>query len=108
MSKDLIFKAISDQTRRKIISLIVAAGSTMNIHAIADNFDISRQAVTKHIKVLEQSGIIKINKRGREQICMINLIPLKDVDQWIANYRKFWTDKLDHLEDFLDKNSHHL
>lgn len=108
MSKDLIFKAISDHTRRQIISLLVAAGSAMNLHAIAENFDMSRQAVTKHIKVLEKSGIIKVNKRGREQICMIDLKPLKDVDQWIANYRQFWTEKLDNLEDFLDKNSDHL
>jgi DNA-binding transcriptional ArsR family regulator len=100
MQRD-IFKAIADPTRREIINLI--AHQSMNLNAVADNFDMSRPAVSKHIKILTECGLLIINQQGRERFCKANLSQLKEVTDWAEQYRRFWTKKLDALDQFLAK-----
>jgi DNA-binding transcriptional ArsR family regulator len=96
-----VFQAIADPTRRDIIGLI--AHQTLNLNAIADNFDISRPAISKHIKILTQCGLLTIKQRGRDRYCEANFKQLNEVSDWVEQYRAFWTNKLDALGEFLDK-----
>jgi len=98
MNRD-IFKAIADPTRREIINLI--AHQSMNLNAVADNFDMSRPAVSKHIKILTSCGLLVIKQQGRERFCHADLRQLKEVTDWAEQYRRFWSQKLDALGQFL-------
>jgi DNA-binding transcriptional ArsR family regulator len=98
-----VFQAIADPNRRKIIQMI--ARQSLNLNAVAEKFEISRPAISKHIKILTECGLITIRKEGRERYCDANLRRLGEVSQWIEQYRVFWTAKLDALGDFLNKES---
>lgn len=100
-STNNIFKAIADPTRREILYLLVAATTALSINSIADNFKYSRQAITKHIEVLNTAGLVQIEKKGREKYCFPNPKPLKEVHDWLSAYQRFWDSKLDMLEKFL-------
>jgi len=100
-----VFQAIADPTRREIIDAL--AGRPLNFNAVADEFDISRQAVTKHIRILHECGLIVIKKKGRERLCEARLDRLDLVSEWLERYRRFWGQKLDalgrHLESDVSK-----
>ena len=96
-----VFQAIADPTRRQIIGLL--ANNPLNLNAVAEKFDISRPAVSKHIRILTECGLIEIRQTGRERYCYTNLKQLKEVADWTEKYRIFWTQKLDALENFLNK-----
>lgn len=97
-----VFQAIADPTRRNIINLI--AHQTLNLNAVAEKFDISRPAISKHIKILTQCGLIVIKKEGRERYCEAKLDKLNEVAEWVEQYRIFWETKLDALDNFLKTN----
>jgi len=96
-----VFQAIADPTRREIIRMI--ATQTLNLNSVADKFDISRPAISKHIKILTECGLIIINQKGRERHCEANLRKLNEVSDWVEQYKKFWTQKLDALENYLEE-----
>jgi DNA-binding transcriptional ArsR family regulator len=96
-----VYQAIADPTRREIIGVI--ANSTMNLNAVADNFNISRPAISKHIKILTECGLIVIRQQGRERYCEARLQKLNEVSKWVDQYKVFWTQKLDALGAFLAK-----
>jgi DNA-binding transcriptional ArsR family regulator len=96
-----VFQAIADPTRREIIHLL--AHQTLNLNAISDNFEISRPAVSKHIRILTECGLLIITQQGRERYCKADLQKLKEVSEWTEQFRSFWTQKLDALGDFLEK-----
>lgn len=96
-----VFQAIADPTRREIINLI--AGRSMTPTAIADHFKASRQAVSKHIKILTECGIIAIIPRGNERICSVQPKRLEEVSDWIAAFRKNYDQQFDKLDDLLKK-----
>jgi DNA-binding transcriptional ArsR family regulator len=98
-----VFQAIADPTRRKIIGML--ATQVLNLNAVAEKFDISRPAISKHIKILAECGLIVIKQQGRERYCEAKLKKLNEVHQWIEQYRIFWTKKLDALESFLSKEN---
>lgn len=94
-----VFQAIADPTRRAIIGLL--AGQTLTLNAVAENFNISQPAVSKHMRILTECGLVAIVKQGRERHCTATLEGLRDVAQWAERYRLFWNKKLDKLEDLL-------
>lgn len=94
-----VFQAIADPTRRAIINMI--ADKPMNLNAVAGQFDISRPAISKQIKILTQCGLVTITQRGRERYCQAKLQKLNEVSEWVEQYRVFWNKKLDALENFL-------
>jgi DNA-binding transcriptional ArsR family regulator len=95
------FQAIADPTRRQIIGLVVKRPMTLN--EIAGRFDITRQAISLQVKVLEECGLIVVTRQGRERYCEARLDGLSEVSLWIAKYRKYWESKLDSLESYLYK-----
>lgn len=98
------FAAIADPTRRAIIDLL--AQRELNIHQISAHFNtVSRQAVTKQVKYLEDSGLVNIVKNGREKYCYLALEHLQEVNNWIKQYEKFWNKKLDNLDSYLKKRN---
>ena len=94
-----VFQAIADPTRREIIHVV--ARKPLNLNAVAETFDISRQAVSKHIKILTECGLIVVRQQGRERFCEARLDSLQEVSAWIEQYRTFWSNKLDALEKHL-------
>lgn len=94
-----VFQAIADPTRREIINLI--SHRSLNLNAVADNFDISRPAISRHIKILTECGLIIIKQQGRERYCEARLEKLHEVSEWVESFRIFWTAKLDALGSFL-------
>lgn len=94
-----VFQAIADPTRRSIINML--ADKKLNLNAVAEKFDVSRPAISKHIKILAQCGLIVINKQGRERYCEARLEKLNEVSYWVDQYRRFWMAKLDALEKHL-------
>ena len=96
-----VFQAIADPTRRQIINMV--ADKPLNINTIADSFDVSRQAISLHIKILIECELLKIKKQGRERFCEAQMGPLNEVALWLENYRKHFESKLDNLETYLGK-----
>jgi DNA-binding transcriptional ArsR family regulator len=94
-----VFQAIADPTRREIISMI--AHQSLHLNSVAEKFDVSRPAISKHIKILTECGLITIKQQGRHRYCEANLNKLNEVSDWVEQYRKFWTQKLDALETYL-------
>ena len=96
-----VFQAIADPTRRDIITLIAKQSLTPN--ALADNFDMSRQAISKHVKILTECGLIVINQKGRERYCYIQAEKLNEVTDWITDFRKLWEKRFDKLDTVLKR-----
>ncbi|MEO7531256.1 MAG: metalloregulator ArsR/SmtB family transcription factor [Sediminibacterium sp.] len=96
-----VFQAIADPTRREIINLL--AHQSLNLNSVADQFNVSRPAISKHIKILTECGLVIIKQQGRERYCEAKLDKLNDVSDWVAKYRKFWTTKLNSLERYLEE-----
>ena len=97
-----VFQAISDPTRREIIGLL--AGEAQTLNAVASHFDISRPAISKHMRILRECGLVRIRQEGRERYCHVQLTPLKEVMDWTSMYKRFWDQKLTQLQAFVDSD----
>ncbi|TDW99973.1 ArsR/SmtB family transcription factor [Dinghuibacter silviterrae] len=95
-----VFQAIADPTRREIIGLL--SRKTLTLNGVAENFTVSRPAISKHIRILSECGLVVIRQQGRERYCAANLQRIKEVSDWADQYREFWKGKLDQLEAFLE------
>ncbi|GJM35878.1 MAG: transcriptional regulator [Saprospiraceae bacterium] len=98
-----IFKVIADPTRREIFHILMIATTALSITQISEQFEISRQGVTKHIKLLEEAGLVRTIEQGRERFCEANPTPLNEIKNWLAVYDKFWDTKLRKLDDYLNR-----
>jgi DNA-binding transcriptional ArsR family regulator len=96
-----VFQAIADPTRRQIIDIV--AKQPLNLNAVAERFDMSRQAVSLHVKILEECGLILLRQQGRERYCEVKLDKLNEVSAWVDQYKQYWERKLDSMEDYLSK-----
>ena len=94
-----IFQAIADPTRRAILVLIATQAMTPN--ALADHFDTTRQAVSKHIKVLTECQLLTQNKVGREIHYHFNPSKMKEIDHWMEQFKKHWEDRFNQLDQIL-------
>ncbi len=95
MKRD-IFQAIADPTRRAIIALIALQAMTPN--AIAEHFDTSRQAVSKHLRILTECEVIKQEQKGREIYYQLEIDKMKEIDKWLEQYRKIWETRYHQLD----------
>jgi DNA-binding transcriptional ArsR family regulator len=93
------FQVIGDPTRRKMLMLL--SEDSLTINSLADNFEMSRPAVSKHIKILYNSGFITIQDIGRERYCTLKKDGFEELQAWISHFDKFWTSKLKKLETLL-------
>ena len=96
-----VFQAIADPVRREIIDLLSVEIRTVN--AIAEKFEVSRPAVSKHLRILKECGIIVINKKGRERFCQIQPGKLIPAFLWMEQYRALWSARLDSFENHMKK-----
>ncbi len=94
-----VFQAIADPTRRQIIGMI--ANQSLNLNAIAENFDMSRQAISLHIKILSECGLIMIRQQGRERYCEPQLKNLSEVYNWVEQYKELWEGRLNKMDQLL-------
>lgn len=94
-----IFQAIADPTRRAIIALIALQAMTPN--AIADNFNMTRQAVSKHLRILTECDLVKQEQKGREIYYSLEIDKMKEIDQWITQFRTIWESRFSQLDNVL-------
>jgi DNA-binding transcriptional ArsR family regulator len=96
-----VLKAASDETRRSILTTLVQQGAT-RVTDVAEHYEMSLNAVSKHIKVLENAGLIKRKTHGRVHLIEVDLAPLNEVDEWFKQLRSIWDLRLDALENILN------
>ena len=96
-----VFQAIADPTRRAIIGVI--AQQPVNVNTIAEQFDVSRQAISLHLKILAECGLLNIKQLGRERLCEAKLEKLNEVHAWVEQYHKLWTGRLNALKNFIEQ-----
>ena len=94
-----IFQAIADPTRRAIITLIAVQSMTPN--AIAEHFDTTRQAVSKHLKILTECELVNQESQGREIYYQLEINKMKEIDKWLEQFRKIWEKRFDQLDKLL-------
>ena len=94
-----VFQAIADPTRRAIIGLIALQAMTPN--AIAEHFDTSRQAVSKHLQILVECQLVKQEQQGREIYYQLEVAKMKEIDKWLEQFRKIWEDRFSELDNVL-------
>lgn len=94
-----IFQAIADPTRRAILALIALQAMTPN--AIADNFNTTRQAVSKHLRILTECDLVKQEQQGREIYYSLQLEKMKEIDKWLNQFRKLWETRFNQLDTVL-------
>src|SRR6266487_4403186 len=94
-----IFQAIADPTRRAIIALIALQAMTPN--ALAEHFDTSRQAVSKHLRILTECELVTQEQKGREIFYSLEIEKMKEIDKWLEQYRKIWETRLNQLDELL-------
>ncbi|REL32876.1 ArsR family transcriptional regulator [Rhodohalobacter sp. SW132] len=95
------FQALADPTRRAILASLTSGEKTVS--ELAEPFEMTMPAVTKHLKVLERANLIERSREAQYRPCRLHPQPLKDVDEWISEYRKFWEASFDRLDDYLKK-----
>lgn len=94
-----IFQAIADPTRRAIISLIAVQAMTPN--AIAEHFETSRQAISKHLRILSECELIQQEQKGREIYYQLELNKMKEIDQWLVQFKAIWENRFNELDNIL-------
>lgn len=94
-----VYQAIADPTRRDILSLIVT--EPLSLNRIAEKFEMSRPAISQHIKILDESGLVLIRKKGRQRFCHIRPEKMKEVDKWMEQFRQLWEDRFNQLDHIL-------
>ncbi len=99
------FQVIADPSRRQMLWLL--SQNSLTINSLAENFDMSRPAVSKHIKILETAGFIAIQDIGRERHCTLKQDGFKELQEWMNYFDKFWIGKLKNLEHLLNKKNKH-
>ncbi|WP_434362334.1 metalloregulator ArsR/SmtB family transcription factor [Parasalinivibrio latis] len=100
---DRIFSALSDPTRRAMVHRLMQGQAT--VRELSVPFNISKPAITKHLKVLERAGLMERTVVGREHWCTLNAEPLSEVSRWLAFYKSYWNQRLDELDSFITTDS---
>lgn len=95
------FQAIADPTRREILFLLV--DRPLNLNSLAEKFDMSRQAVSLHVKILEECGLINISREGRECYCILQPQQLEEVNDWLKQFREMWESRFNKLDNLLSQ-----
>jgi DNA-binding transcriptional ArsR family regulator len=100
MKRD-VFQAIADPTRRAIIALVAVQAMTPN--AIAEHFDTSRQAVSKHLRILTECELVQQEQKGREIYYRLEIEKMKEIDEWLEQYRQIWESRFEQLDELLSE-----
>lgn len=95
-----VFRAVADPTRRAILDLLAVRDRAVN--DLLEPFDMSQPAISQHLRVLREAGLVSERRNGRQRIYKLEAAPLKTIHEWAAHYQKFWTKRLTTLGDYLD------
>lgn len=96
-----VFKAIADPTRRSIMTMLLT-DQPLTINEISGRFDMSRQAITRHIYYLHEAGLLRLEHQGRNTLCYPEYRPMKEVSEYLSYFDRFWNVALGNLENYLD------
>ena len=96
-----VFQAIADPVRREIIDIL--SESELSVNEVAERFEISRPAISKHLKILDECGIVTISKRGRERFCYVNHQNLIPAFLWVEKYHKQWEKRINSFEEYVNQ-----
>lgn len=99
--RDRVFRAISDPTRREILGIL--RGGRKTVGGIAQRFRISRPAISKHLRLLHDAGLVAIHKEGTASICTLDGLPLRQVNDWLIHYQTFWSESLQSLKKHMEE-----
>jgi DNA-binding transcriptional ArsR family regulator len=97
---DIVFRAIADPTRRRILSLLRARQRTVG--EIAQNFSMSRPAISKHLRLLRSAGLVVSRRHGTASRCSLNAKPLRSVNDWLRDYEAFWGQTMQNLKSYVE------
>lgn len=100
---DLVFGALADSTRRAILARLAEGESTVG--QLAAPFDVSRPAISKHLRVLERAGLVKRSPDGRVSRCSLDAGPMREAAEWVETYRRYWEDQLEALARYLERET---
>lgn len=96
-----VYSAVADPTRRRILELLVRA-EELSLHELTGEFEMGRTAVSKHLAVLKEAGLVIDRKVGRETRYRLDPMPLREIQQWVGVYERFWTERIERLKTFLE------
>lgn len=96
-----VFSAVADPTRRELVDLL-AGGGELPLHELTARLPMGRTAVSKHLALLKESGLVVDRRRGRETCYQLNAAPLREVQDWVSCYERLWTDRLGRLKDLVE------
>ena len=99
--RDSVFRAISDPTRREIMDIL--RGGRQTVGGIAENFRMSRPAISKHLSLLHAAGLVVTEKQGTANLCSLNAKPLRIIDAWLHDYEMFWNESLNSLKKYVEE-----
>ena len=99
-----IYSAVADPTRRRLIRLL-ADGDELPLHEITSRFQVGRTAVSKHLAVLKEAGLVNDRKVGRETRYQLNAAPLREIQEWVSFYERFWTERVESLKELLEQET---
>jgi len=100
--RDAVFRAIADPTRREILNLL--RGRRQSVGEIAENFRMSRPAVSKHLRLLRSAGLVVARRHGTTHVCGLNARPLRAINDWLRDYESFWSATMQNLKDYMEEN----
>lgn len=99
-----VYSAVADPTRRQLLRLLAEADE-LPLHELTGRLPVSRTAVSKHLAVLKEAGLVGDRKAGRETRYRLNPAPLREIQDWVAFYERFWTERIGHLKDLLEEEN---
>ena len=99
-----VYSAVADPTRRRLLRLLADADE-LPLHEITARFRMGRTAVSKHLAILREAGLVTDHKVGRETRYHLNAAPLREIQEWVSFYDRFWTERIGHLKDLLEEDN---
>jgi DNA-binding transcriptional ArsR family regulator len=99
-----VYSAVADPTRRQLLHMLAGADE-LPLHEMAARFPVGRTAVSKHLAVLKEAGLVIDRKVGRETRYHLNAAPLREIQAWVSFYDRFWTERIDHLKNLLEEEN---
>jgi len=99
-----VYSAVADPTRRQLLHLLAGSGE-LPLHEMTARFPVGRTAVSKHLAILKEAGLVADRKAGRETRYHLNPAPLREIQEWVSFYERFWTERIDQLKELLEQEN---
>lgn len=97
-----VYSAVADPTRRRLLRMLADADE-LPLHEMTDQFQMGRTAISKHLAILKEAGLVSDRKVGRETLYHLNAAPLREIQEWLSYYERFWIERIDNLKNLLEE-----